>query len=117
MYPKTLSSAPTPPSQLTLLGKWLYMISDCMLELTVDERNLLEMVRSIVGETHYAVETQYMNDKDMQESIEIKHLSVAVVRLWAEVFTGSHHVFPLVKVIGLALEVYADLSEADEPAG
>jgi hypothetical protein len=49
MYPKTLSSAPTPPSQLTLLGKWLYMISDCMLELTVDERNLLEMVRSIVG--------------------------------------------------------------------
>jgi hypothetical protein len=65
----------------------------------------------------YAVLLEYMNDKDMQESIEIKHLSVAVVRLWAEVFTGSHHVFPLVKVIGLALEVYADLSEADEPAG
>jgi hypothetical protein len=116
-YPKTPSSIPTPPSQLTLLGKWLYMISDCMLELTVDERNLLEMVRSIVGETHYAVDTQDVNSNDMQEGIEIKHLSVAVVRLWAEVFTGSHHVFPLVKVIGLALEVYADLSEADELAG
>jgi hypothetical protein len=41
-------------------------------------------------------------------------LSVAVVRIWAEVFTGSQHVFRLVKVIGLALEVYADLSEANE---
>ena len=91
------------------------MIADCMSELTVDERNLLEMVRSIVGETHYAIESE--NNNGIRGSTEIRQLSVAVVRLWAEVFTGSHHVFPLVKVIGLALEVYADLSEADELAG
>jgi hypothetical protein len=82
-------------------------------DLTVDERNLLEMVRSIVGETHYVIES----DSGMHGKLEVRQLSVAVVRLWAEVFTGSHHVFPLVKVIGLALEVYADLSEEDEAGG
>jgi hypothetical protein len=91
------------------------MISECMSELTVDERNLLEMVRSIVGETHYAVEPE--SDSGLHGGMEIKQLSVAVVRLWAEVFTGSHHVYSLVKVIGLALEVYADLSEAEELVG
>jgi len=84
-----------------------------MRDLTVDERNLLEMVRSIVGETHYAIESENV----MHGSSEVKQLSVAVVRLWAEVFTGSQQVFPLVRVIGLALEVYADLLEADELAG
>jgi hypothetical protein len=88
------------------------MIADCMTDLTVDERNLLEMVRSIVGETHFAIESD--NNNGMYRSMEVKQLSVAVVRLWAEIFTGSHHVFPLVKVIGLALEVYADLSDAME---
>jgi hypothetical protein len=102
-------------SLLISSGNWLNMISDCMSELTVDERNLLEMVRSIVGETHYAIEPE--NDNGLHGGTEIKQLSVAVVRLWAEVFTGSLHVFPLVKVIGLALEVYADLSEAEERAG
>ena len=102
-------------SLLTSSGKWLYMISDCMSELTVDERNLLEMVRSIVGETHYAIEPE--NENGSHGGMEIKQLSVAVVRLWAEVFTGSHHVYSLVKVIGLALEVYADLSEAEELVG
>ncbi len=88
------------------------MIADCISELTVDEKNLLEMVRSIVGETHYAIDPD--NNTEVNGSLEIKQLSVAVVRIWAEVFTGSQHVFPLVKVIGLALEVYADLSEAEE---
>jgi hypothetical protein len=88
------------------------MIADCMSDLTVDEMNLLEMVRSIVGETNYAIEAE--TEGRIQGAAEIKELSVAVVRVWAEVFTGSYHVFPLVKVIGLALEVYADLSEADE---
>jgi len=91
------------------------MIADCISELTVDERNLLEMVRSIVGETHYAIDVE--NAKIVNRSEEIKQLSVAVVRIWAEIFTGSQHIFPLVKVIGLALDGYADLSEADELAG
>lgn len=91
------------------------MIADCMIDLTVDERNLLEMVWSIVGETNFAIESD--NNHGMHRSMEVKQLSVAVVRLWAEVFTVGQHVFPLVKVIGLALEVYADLSDADEVAG
>jgi hypothetical protein len=91
------------------------MIADCMTDLTLDERNLLEMVRSIVGETHLAI--PFDNNNGMHESIEVKQLSVAVVRLWAEIFTGSHHVFPLVKVIGAALEAHADLWEtADDVA-
>jgi hypothetical protein len=88
------------------------MIADCISVLTVDERNLLEMVRSIVGETHYAIDTE--NNTGIDGTLEVKQLSLAVVRIWAEVFTGSQHVFPLVKVIGLALEVYAELSEEEQ---
>tara|TARA_R110002060_G_scaffold14109_1_gene19809 strand:- start:1660 stop:1938 length:279 start_codon:yes stop_codon:yes gene_type:complete len=88
------------------------MISESIEDLTVDERNLLEMVRSIVGETHFAVEPE--DGSSIEGSMGVKRLSVAVVRIWAEVFTGSHHVFPLVKVIGLALEGYADMCETED---
>jgi len=87
------------------------MISESMENLTIDERNLLEMVRSIVGETHFALGSDGSNS--IQGSMDVKKLGIAVVRIWAEVFTGSHHVFPLVKVIGLALEGYADMCEVE----
>ncbi|KAG4430609.1 hypothetical protein IFR05_013904 [Cadophora sp. M221] len=95
-----------------LLSRWLHMISESMEDLTVDERNLLEMVRSIVGETHFAVEPE--DGGNIEGSMGVKRLSVAVVRIWAEVFTGNHHVFPLVKVIGLALEGYADMCKMED---
>lgn len=85
------------------------MIADYINDLTVDERNLLEMVQSIVGETHLAI--PYDHSHGLPGTAEVKQLSVAVVRLWAEVFSGNHHVFPLVGVIGAALETYADLQE------
>ena len=88
------------------------MISESMEDLTIDERNLLEMVRSIVGETHFAVESE--DGGSIEGSMGVKRLSVAVVRIWAEVFTGNHHVFPLVMVIGLALEGYADMCEMED---
>jgi hypothetical protein len=88
------------------------MIAGFMEDLTVDERNLLEMVRSIVGETHFEVESEDIDH--VHSGMEARQLSIAVVRIWAEVFTGSHHVFPLVRVIGLALETYADLCEAED---
>ncbi|KAH8654588.1 hypothetical protein BGZ60DRAFT_473117 [Tricladium varicosporioides] len=96
-----------------LLSKWLYMISGSTTDLTPDETNLLEMVRSVVGETDMAVSfaDEHDNPNNPPGSGEIKQLSVAVVRLWAEIFSGSHHVYPLVKVIGAALESYADLWE------
>lgn len=72
------------------------------------------MVRSIVSETHFDIE-QY-DDGCIQETrgLGVKPLSVAVVRIWAEVITGSHHLFPLVKVIGLALSRYADMCEIED---
>lgn len=42
----------------------------------------------------------------------IKKLGVAVVRLWAETFKGTH-IFAIVKVIGASLEVYAELLDRD----
>jgi hypothetical protein len=67
------------------------------------------MVRSIVNETQFAVSS---NNDEVPEPVRVRQLGVAVVRLWAETFTGSHHVFPLVRVIGQALDIYAELREA-----
>ncbi len=91
------------------------MISGFTDDLTIDERNLLEMVRSIVGETHFAVDSD--DGHVAHGPMEVKQLSIAVVRIWAEVFMGSHHVYPLVKVIGLALNSYADLCETEDGIG
>lgn len=66
------------------------------------------MVRSIVNETHFAVS---LGNNEI-EPVKVRQLGVAVVRIWAETFSGSHHVFPLVRVIGEALDTYADLREA-----
>ena len=66
------------------------------------------MVRSIVNETQFAVS---FNSDEVVEPVQVRRLGVAVVRLWAETFSGSHHVFPLVRVIGGALDIYADLRE------
>lgn len=67
------------------------------------------MVRSIVNETQFAVSS---SNNELTEPVMVKQLGVAVVRLWAETFSGSHHVFPLVRVIGEALDIYADFREA-----
>jgi hypothetical protein len=67
------------------------------------------MVRSIVNETQFAV--SFSNNKPA-EPIKVRQVGVAVVRLWPETFSGSHHVFLLVRVIGEALDIYADLRES-----
>jgi hypothetical protein len=79
------------------------------MDLTSDERRLLEMVRSMLDETEFAVS---FNDGGgtVDERVKIKQLGSAVVRLWAETFKGTH-VFEIVKVIGSSLEIYADLLE------
>jgi hypothetical protein len=65
------------------------------------------MVRSILNETDYAI--SFDGSDSVEESV--KQLGVAVVRLWAETFSGSRHVFPLVGVIGAALDIYVGLLE------
>ena len=67
------------------------------------------MVRIIVNETQFAVS---FRNVEVAEPVKVRRLGVAVVRLWAETFSGSHHVFPLVRIIGEALDIYADLREA-----
>jgi hypothetical protein len=80
------------------------------MDLTTHERNLLEMVRSIVDETEFAVSFDPGSSASFDEKSKIRQLGVAVVRLWAEMFRGSH-VFVITKVIGTSLEIYADLLE------
>jgi hypothetical protein len=85
------------------------MIACSLTDLTSDEQNLLNMVRSIINETNFAI--SFDGNDGVEESV--KQLGVAVVRLWAETFSGSHHVFPLVRVIGAALKIYVKLSEEE----
>jgi hypothetical protein len=92
---------------LTNIGKWLDLMACSLMDLTLDEKNLLQMVRAILNETDFAV--TFDGSYSVEDSV--KQLGVAVVRLWAETFSGSHHVFPLVRNIGTALEIYADLLE------
>jgi hypothetical protein len=90
-----------------------------MMDLTQDERNLLEMVRSMLDETEFAVSfNQHDSTSPYDQRAKIKQLGAAVVRLWAETFKGTH-VFAIVRVIGSSLDIYADLLEKayDSPAG
>jgi len=74
----------------------------------VEEKNLLDMVRSMLDETEFAVLNE--EDGDSDERTKIKRCGAAVVRLWAETFKGTH-VFEFVRLIGRSLDCYADLLE------
>lgn len=92
-------------------GKWLETIAESPLDLTNDERNILEMVRSMLDETEFAVSYAGQDGMPaMDERAKIKQLGSAVVRLWAETFKGTH-IFDIVKLIGSSLEIYAQLLE------
>lgn len=58
--------------------------------LTAEEKNMLDMVRSMLNETEFALlneDNDRMGVND--ESIKIKQIGAAVVRLWAETFRGQ----------------------------
>ena len=80
------------------------------MDLTNDERKILEMVRSMLDETEFAVSFGSENGMVVNEQAKIKQLGSAVVRLWAETFKGTH-IFDIVKLIGSSLEMYAQLLE------
>jgi hypothetical protein len=86
------------------------------MDLTNDERNLLEMVRSMLDETEFAVSFASDNGMAVDEQAKIKQLGSAVVRLWAETFKGTH-IFDIVKLIGSSLEIYAQLLEKGNDMG
>lgn len=103
-------------SLLTCTGKWLETIAMSPMDLTNDERNLLEMVRSMLDETEFAVSFGSENGMAVDERAKIKQLGSAVVRLWAETFKGTH-IFDIVKLIGSSLEIYAQLLEKGTDMG
>lgn len=52
-----------------------------------------------------------------QTSLELYHLSIAVVRVFAHMFKRCNSTWPVVEVIGQSLQRYADLlQEAGPPA-
>lgn len=106
-----------------LLSKWLMTLASIGptdAPASLDERNLLKMLRQIMDETEFAVpidpslsggNTGHSSNIDpINDSTKLRQLAAAVIRLWAETFKGSH-IFDLVKVIGNGLEGYADLLE------
>ena len=46
----------------------------------------------------------------LPHSTRLRQLAVAVLRLWAETFKGTH-IFELIRIMGLGLEGYADILE------
>ena len=107
-----------------LLSKWLMTLASIGPTdppVSPEEKNLLEMVRRMLDETEFAVPIDpslsgpgsgHPSRVDMatSDSTKLRQLAVAVVRLWAETFKGTH-IFELVRIISLGLEGYADLLE------
>lgn len=107
-----------------LLSKWLTSLASINASeppISPEERNLLEMVRRMLDETEFAVPVdpslsgsgagrQARMDMSASDGTKLRQLAVAVIRLWAETFKGSH-IFDLAKVMCHGLEGYADLLE------
>jgi hypothetical protein len=107
-----------------LISKWLLTLASIgpgEAPASPDERHLLEMLRRMLDETEFAVPIDpslagagagHFSHLDMatNDTAKMRQLAVAVIRLWAETFKGSH-IFDIVKVVGNGLEGYADLLE------
>lgn len=91
-----------------LLTKWLESVTALGLSepaLAPEEKRLLNFVAQMVEETEYSVAT------GDQDDVSGKHLSAAVVRLWAKLFR-SDTIWPMIDVIGRSLDTYAGMMEA-----
>ena len=88
-----------------LLTKWLESVTIPTPEppLSVEENKLLNFVIQMIAETEYASPPE-------QPIGNGKHLSAAVVRLWAKLFR-SDSIWQMIDVIGRSLNIYADMIE------
>lgn len=83
------------------------------------------MVRRMLDETEFAVPIdpslsgpsshghhQHNRPMDMSatDSLKLRQLAAAVIRLWAETFKGTH-IFEIIRIMGAGLEGYADMVE------
>lgn len=112
-----------------VLSKWLLTLASIGPNeppATAEEKNLLEMVRRMLDETEFAVPIDpslsgpsnhghhLQNNRPMDasgtDSIKLRQLAAAVIRLWAETFKGTH-IFEIIRIMGAGLEGYADMVE------
>lgn len=107
-----------------LLAKWLLTLASIGPSdppASPEEKNLLGTVRRMLDETEFAVPIDpslsgpgaggAQGDVATSDSAKLRQLAAAVVRLWAETFKGSTHIFDVVKVMGTSLDGCADLIE------
>ncbi|PGG99788.1 hypothetical protein AJ79_08410 [Helicocarpus griseus UAMH5409] len=96
-----------------LLSRWLLAIPVTQAEqrLSDHERKLLLWVKSMMQETDMLFDLANTTDLDfINDPYKVKQLSVAVVRVWSRTFKGNTS-WPIVDLIGLSLENYANLLE------
>ncbi|EEH16635.2 hypothetical protein PABG_06722 [Paracoccidioides brasiliensis Pb03] len=96
-----------------LLSRWLLAIPATQTEqrLSDHERKLLLWVKSMMEETDMVFNVANIGDIDfINDSLKVKQLSVAVVRVWSRTFKGNTS-WPIVDLIGSSLEIYADFLE------
>lgn len=88
-----------------LLTKWLESVTIPTPEppLSIEEKKLLNFVIQMITETEYAALPEMPIGNG-------KHLSAAVVRLWAKLFR-SDSIWQMIDVIGRSLNMYADMIE------
>lgn len=117
-----------------LLAKWLMTLASMSQTqtLTTEEKTILSSIKTIVDETEFSVPVdpslapasaepiQSMpnnhNDPSHQDSVKLRQLASAVLRIWAKTFKGDH-VFELVKTMGNGLEIYSNILDKPRDEG
>ncbi|KAF2010787.1 hypothetical protein BU24DRAFT_471832 [Aaosphaeria arxii CBS 175.79] len=94
----------------SLLSKWLEALSFPNPDppISEDERRIAAIVRGMLDETEFALPANITEDSPGYT----KHLSAGVLRVWATIFRGAQ-TWAIVDVIGNALNLYADMVEAE----
>lgn len=95
-----------------LLSKWLEGVSQSAWSgtdyaLSVDERRIVGLVKTMLDETEFAVPDELV--LDVMETA--KHLNIGILKVWATIFKGSQ-TWAIVDVIGSSLELYATMLQA-----
>lgn len=101
-----------------LLSRWLLALSASPdQKLSKHEQRLLRWIKSIVNETDMFIKPATGSEVDLAlNTVNMRQLAVTVVRVWAQTFKGSTS-WGIVDLMGLSLDVYADLLEDRLPEG
>lgn len=92
------------------LSKWLFCISDCQTRRNLDEQEtrLVSWISDIVKEGRTSGDDDFWSRPSHQS--DCAYLGFAVVKLWARLIRGNEK-WPLIRVIGDGLDIYADTCE------